>query len=121
MAPVDQLQRKMRHLLELFACPFALLRLLEAAKLQRIMLATRRMHIVDDDQILRMDVTLVGMIPERAAVFDVLAAFFEEYVVERDDAALVKLHVAEILQPLDAFLIELLRIPIDLGHEPIQT
>jgi hypothetical protein len=121
VAPVDQLKRELRHFLELFACPFALLGLFEPAKFQRIMLAARRMHVVDDDQILRMNVTLLRMIPEHAAVLDVLAGLFEQDIVECDDAAIMKLHVVEVLQPFDTFLVELLRIPIDLGQKPIQT
>jgi hypothetical protein len=41
------------------------------------------MHVIDDDQILRMNITLIGMIPKRAAVLDVLAGLFEEYVMPR--------------------------------------
>ena len=64
-----------RHLLELFARPFALVLFFEAAELQRISFAADRVHVVDEEQVLSVLVPLFGMIPERAGVLDELAGF----------------------------------------------
>ena len=82
------------------------------------------MHVVDDDdddQVLGVHVMFVRLITKCTTVLDVFAGFFDVHVVEHDNVAFVKLHVVEVLQPLDAFFVELLCIPIDLGHKPIQT
>ena len=121
MTPVDQFDGKRRHLLELFARPFALVLFFEAAELQWITFAADRVHVVDEDQVLGVLVPLFRMVPERAGVLDELSGFVDEYVVQTDDAAFVKPGVVELLQPFDAGLVDGIDIPLDFGHEAVQT
>src|SRR5215469_6259959 len=87
VTPVDQLNRKCRHLLELLAGPLALVRFFVTFKLQRIPPAADRIQVVDEDQVLGVLVSLFGMIPKRSGIFDELAALVDEHIVQADDTA----------------------------------
>ena len=121
VTPVYQFNGQLGHLLELLAGPLALAFLFETAELQRIVFAAGRMNVVDDNQILGVLVPLFGVIPERAGVLDELAGLVKEHVVDGDDAARMEFRVVELLQPLDASLVDDVLVPLDFGQEAIET
>ena len=85
------------------------------------MFLAERMDVVDDDQVLSVLVSLLGVIPERTGVPDELAGLVEELVVDGDDAACMEFSVVKLLQPFDACLVHGVLVPLDFGEEAIQA
>ena len=121
LTPIDLLDGQCCHLLELVACPFALIFLLETLKVQRIMFLAERMNIVNDNEVLSMLVSLFTMIPEGAGIGNQLAALLEKDIVESDDSTFMKLGVLELLEPIDTGFVDGFVIPIHFGKKSIET
>ena len=64
---------------------------------------------------------LIGMIPEPAGIFDQLAVMGDQRVINRDHAVRGVMGSRVALQLLEASLVELLCIPIDLRDPAVQA
>lgn len=116
--PVDQLPEQDAMILELFSGFLALLTLLKAAKLQRIMF-TAAANVINEQVVMCDFVPLFGVIPEPTHVFDQLPIVVDQHVVDRDDSLVVVACGGILLQQVQASFVELLDIPIDFGKKAI--
>ncbi len=78
-------------------------------------------QIIDEQIIVRDFVTIFGMVPEPADVFDRFAAVVDEDVVQGEDAAPMDFQVAVFDQKIDPAFIEFRRVPIDFVEESIEA
>src|SRR5690606_7415201 len=118
--PVDQLAEQHTMILEGFASRFALLALLEAAELQRVVLAA--FGDVIGEQIIVGDlVTLFGVIPEPTDVLDQLAVMVNQHVIDGDHATLRVAGRRVLLQQRQPLGIQFVNIPASAGQKAIET
>ena len=118
--PIDQLAEQHRVILERLAGGLALLPLLEAAELQRVMLAAGA-NVVDEQVVMGDLVAVLGVVPKPPHVLDELAVVVDERVVQRDHALVAVAGRRVALQQFESPLVECLLVPGDFREKPIQA
>ena len=118
--PIDQLAEQLRVVLERLAGGLALLALLEAAELQRIMLAAGA-NVIDEQVVVGDLVALLGVVPKPAHVLDELAVVVDQRVVDGDHALVAVAGAGILLQFLQSPFVQRLLVPVDLREEAIQA
>ena len=117
---VDQFTKHFIVIVEGLAAFGASFALHESAKVKRIMLAAGA-DVVGDEIVVGNFVSLLGVVPEIADILDAFADVIDERIVDGDDAVGAVASRRFLLQPVQPLLIQLLNIPIRLGHPSIQT
>ena len=118
--PIDQLFAERSVIVEGHACGDAGLLLAEAAELQWVVLAGGT-DVVGDQVIMGDQMTLFGMIPEPAGIFNQLAVVVDQCVIDRDDAVGGIACGRVVLQEREPALVEGGVIPVDLSNPAVQA
>src|SRR5262249_32585047 len=118
--PIDQVFAEQSMILEGFACGDAGLLLTETPELQRVVLEGGA-DVVSDQVIMGDQMTLVGMIPEPAGIFNQLPVMVDQCVIDRDDTVLGVVRSGVVLQEIETPLVEDLLIPLNFGDPAVQA
>ncbi len=118
--PVHQLLEQLGVILEGSLSCLTLLLLLEAAELQRVVLA-RRADVVGDQVVVGNLVALLGVVPEPADVLDASAVVIDQGIVDGDGAVLAGAGVGGALQQVEASEVNRLDIPVLMVDEAVEA
>jgi len=105
---------------EFFVGLFALILFLESSKVERVVFSVL-INVIDEQIIMSDLVSLFGMVPKPADVFDELSIVIDEYIVDGDGAERMIHDVALFAKPIDPPIVKFVFIPIDFGQKAIET
>ena len=111
LAPINQLNEQFRVIDKFFVGLFAWILFLESSKVERIMFSVL-INVIDEQIIMSDLVSLFGMVPKPADVFDELSVVIDEHIVDGDGTERMIHDVALFAKPIDPPIVKFVCGPI---------